>query len=85
MLRDQSQTLSTAKPAPAAPKLELPPAPNAAEQAAIIQEIREYALNYSKSLPNFLSTQVVRRYQAGEPGSRYNTRSSEPSWGRWTC
>ena len=60
--------------------MELPPAPNAEEQAAIIEEVREYALNYSKSLPNFLSTQVVRRYQANAPGSRYNTHSSEPSW-----
>jgi hypothetical protein len=80
VLRDQSESLSTAKPVAAAPKVELPPAPNAVEQAAIIEEVREYALNYSKSLPNFLSTQVVRRYQAGAPGSRYNTRSSEPSW-----
>jgi hypothetical protein len=79
-LRDQSQSLSTAKPPAAAPKVELPPAPNSVEQAAIIDEVREYALNYSKSLPNFLSTQVVRRYQAGAPGSRYNSRSSEPSW-----
>jgi hypothetical protein len=79
-LRDQSQSLATAKPPAAPPKVELPPAPNAIEQAAIIDEVREYALNYSKSLPNFLSTQVVRRYQAGAPGSRYNPRSSEPSW-----
>jgi hypothetical protein len=79
-LRDQSQSLATAKPPAAAPKVELPPAPNAIEQAAIMDEVREYALNYSKSLPNFLSTQVVRRYQAGAPGSRYNSRSSEPSW-----
>ena len=79
-LRDQSESLATAKPVAAAPKWELPPAPNAVEQAAIIEEVREYALNYSKSLPNFLSTQVVRRYQAGAPGSRYNSRSSEPSW-----
>ena len=67
-LRDQSQSMSTAKPPAPAPKVELPPAPNAIEQAAIIDEVREYALNYSKSLPNFLSTQVVRRYQAGAPG-----------------
>ena len=80
VLRDQSESLATAKPVVAAPKPQLPPAPNAEEQAAIIEEVREYALNYSKSLPNFLSTQVVRRYQAGTPGSRYNTRSSEPSW-----
>lgn len=79
VLRDQSQSLSTAKPV-VTPKVELPPAPNAVEQAAIMEEVREYALNYSKSLPNFLSTQVVRRFQAGAPGSRYNARSSEPSW-----
>src|ERR1035441_3199208 len=78
-LRDQSESLSTAKPVAPPPKVQLPPAPNAQEQAAIIEEVREYALNYSKSLPNFLSTQVVRRYQATAPGSRY-MRSSEPSW-----
>ena len=66
-LRDQSQTLSAAKPVAAPPKFQLPPAPNAREQAAIVDEMREYALNYSKSLPNFLSTQVVRRYQAPSP------------------
>ena len=79
LLRDQSESLGTAKPVPPPPKVELPPVPNAEEQAAIIEEVREYALNYSKSLPNFLSTQVVRRYQANAPGSRYNTHS-EPSW-----
>ncbi|MEO8594681.1 MAG: hypothetical protein ABI759_15290 [Candidatus Solibacter sp.] len=79
-LRDQSQTLSTAKPVAPPPKVQLPPAPNAIEQAAIMDEVREYALNYSKSLPNFLSTQVVRRYQAGSPGSRYAARYTEPSW-----
>jgi len=79
-LRDQSQALSTAKAVPAAPKVQLPPAPNSEEQAKIMDEVREYALNYSKSLPNFLSTQVVRRYQAGAPGSRYAARSTEPSW-----
>ena len=59
--------------------MQLPPAPNSEEQAAIIDEIREYALNYSKSLPNFLSTQVVRRYQAGAPAAA-TTAHAEPSW-----
>jgi hypothetical protein len=77
-LRDQSESLATAKPVAAEPKVHLPPAPNAVEQAAIMDEVREYALNYSKSLPNYLVTQVVRRYQAGA-GARY-ARSSEPSW-----
>jgi len=80
-LRDQSQTLSKAKPAPPPPKVELPPVPSPEQQAAIVEDVREYALNYSKGLPNFLSTQVVRRYQAGAPGSRYGSRSSsEPGW-----
>ena len=44
-LRDQSESLSKAKPVAAAPKWQPPPAPNAREQAAIIEEVREYALN----------------------------------------
>jgi hypothetical protein len=80
-LRDQSQTLAKLKPAPPPPKVELPPTPNSEQQAEIINDVREYALSYSKGLPNFLSTQVVRRYQAGAPGSRYASRiSNEPSW-----
>jgi hypothetical protein len=80
-LRDESQALAKAKPPAPAPKVELPPAPNAEEQAKIVEDMREYALNYSKGLPNFLSTQVVRRYQAGAPGSRYGSRTSNtPSW-----
>jgi hypothetical protein len=78
-LRDQSESLSAAKPVAPPPKVQLPPAPNAVEQAAIIEEVREIALNYSKGLPNYLVTQVVRRYQANAPGARY-ARSSEPSW-----
>jgi len=55
--------------------------PNSEQQAAIVEDMRDYALTYSKNLPNFLSTQVVRRYQAGAPGSRYGSRTSnEPSW-----
>ena len=79
-LRDQSESLAAAKPVAAPPKVQLPPAPNAVEQAAIMEEVREYALNYSKSLPNYLVTQVVRRYQAASTGNRYNAESREPSW-----
>jgi hypothetical protein len=81
-LRDQTESLAAAKPEtqPAQPVVQLPPAPNAPEQQAIIEEVREYALNYTKSLPNFLTTQVVKRYESGAPGSRYNPESREPSW-----
>src|SRR5215471_11325527 len=81
-LRDRSATLSTAA-AVTTPKEEgpkLPPVPSAAEQADIIREVREYALNYTKGLPNFLCTQVTRRKAAGEPGSRYARGQSEPSF-----
>src|SRR6266436_4268136 len=53
-------------PAPP-PKVEkVPPKPidppSIAEQKAILERVREYALNYSKSLPNFICTEVTRRY-----------------------
>ena len=81
LLRDQSQGLPAAaaltpeaKPAPKPP-------PSAEEQAAIINEVREYALNYSKSLPDYICTQVTRQYAAPAPGTRYGGRAgSDPSW-----
>jgi hypothetical protein len=81
LLRDRSSTLGVAAPVakPEGPKL--PPAPDAAEQAEIIRDVREYALNYTKGLPNFLCTQVTRRKAAGEPGSRYAMRgATEPAF-----
>ena len=44
-----------------APPPPIPPPPPE-EQQAIISEIREYARNYSKSLPDFICTQVTRKY-----------------------
>jgi hypothetical protein len=38
------------------------PPPSAEEQQRIIQEVRENALHYTKSLPDFICTQVTRRY-----------------------
>lgn len=55
-----------APPAPVAPAFTLP-APSAAEQAELLEEIRRNALDYTSSLPNFICTQVTRRY-AGAPG-----------------
>ncbi len=45
------------KPAPSP----IPP-PSAADQKKIIEEARQYALNYIKRLPDFICTQVTRRY-----------------------
>ena len=82
LLRDRSQTLATAQPAvPEAKPRPIPP-PSAEEQAAIIDEVREYSLNYSKTLPDFICTQVTRRYIAAVPGGRYAVRAGggDPSW-----
>lgn len=45
------------KPAPPA----IPP-PSPAEQQRILSEVREYATNYVRGLPDFICTQVTRRY-----------------------
>ena len=80
-LRDRTKDLMAAKPiAPKAPPAPIPP-PSSEEQAAIIADVREYALNYSKNLPDFICTQVTRRYAAPMPGTRWGGSSmSEPRW-----
>lgn len=44
------------------PVTKLIPAPSAAEQQKLMEALREYALNYDKTLPDFLCTQVTRRF-----------------------
>jgi hypothetical protein len=80
-LRDQSKTLTAAKPIePPGPPEQAPP-PNSVEQSAIIDHVREYALSYSRQLPDFICTQVTRRYAAPAPGTRAGGRAdSEPSY-----
>lgn len=53
-----------AGPAPVAKKPPPPviPPPSAEEQKDIIEKAREYALGYSKRLPDFICMQVTRRY-----------------------
>jgi hypothetical protein len=80
-LRDRSQTFAAARLAPPEPKPTPIPPPSSEEQAAILTEVRAYALNYSKSLPDFICTQVTRRYAAPTPGTRYGGGAgSDPSW-----
>jgi hypothetical protein len=80
-LRDRTKDLMAAKPiAPEAPPTPISP-PTSEEQAAILSDVREYALNYSKNLPDFICTQVTRRYAAPMPGTRWGGSAlSEPSW-----
>src|ERR1035438_8408645 len=81
LLRDQSQALTESKPivAPLPPK-PIPP-PTAEEQGVILDEVREYALNYSRNLPDFICTQVVTRFAAARPGTRYGGAPDDsPRW-----
>ena len=80
-LRDRTKDLMAAKPiAPEARPTPIPP-PSSEEQAAIITDVREYALNYSKNLPDFICTQVTRRYAAPMPGTKWGGSAlSQPSW-----
>src|SRR5580698_9930889 len=62
-LAEVSATLPAPAPKAAAPKPKPPRTPPSyEEQQKIIQEAREYALNYSKTLPDFICLQVTRRY-----------------------
>ena len=58
LLRDRSSRL----PRPAAPAIPEPPAPSAAEQVQIWNAAHDNALRYTESLPDFICSEVVRRY-----------------------
>jgi hypothetical protein len=65
-LRDASVNLSapaTAGPASTASTYKQPPPPPDAKQREIIEAAREYALNYTKSLPDFVCAQITERYR----------------------
>jgi hypothetical protein len=60
-LADASARLTVVPPPPPPPVYVPPPPPSSEEQAKIIDQTREYALNYTKQLPNFICVQVTRR------------------------
>jgi hypothetical protein len=60
-LRDASSALPVAAPPPPKPVITPIPGPDSIEQAKIIGEARQYVMNYTKSLPNFICVQVTRR------------------------
>ena len=53
-----------AAPPPAAPpaSASTPPPPDSIEQAEALAAMKEYALNYTRSLPNYLCVQTTRRH-----------------------
>ncbi len=61
-LMTESSALAAAPPPPPKPVYVPPPPPNSIEQKAILAEITDSALNYSRNLPNFICLQVTRRY-----------------------
>jgi len=69
-LRKLSESSANLPPAemkkiePPAPKAEEPPPP-AAKQKQVIEAARDYALNYSKGLPNFICAQSTKRFDNG--------------------
>ena len=74
-----SLPVAAAIPPPLKPR-PIPP-PTSEEQAAIIDDVREYALNYSDTLPDFICTQVTRRYGAPMPGTKYGgPAGGDPRW-----
>ena len=80
-LRDQSQAFTAAAPVTPDAKPAPKPPPSSEEQAAIIDDVRKYALNYSKNLPDYICTQVTRRYAGAAPGGRYGgKRGDDVSW-----
>jgi hypothetical protein len=73
-LGDASSSLpEAAPPAPKPVVVPIPP-PDSVEQAKIIDAVREYVTNYTKSLPNFICVQVTRRDvdRAGTGSSWYH-------------
>ncbi len=80
-LRDESHDLPPAKPAEIGAKPAQAPPPSAEEQAAVIDDVRSYALAYSKRLPDFICTEVQRRFAALRPGMRRGSDpAGDPDW-----
>ena len=70
-LAEASANLAVAAPRVEPPRPKPIPPPSYEEQQKILDEAREYALNYSRSLPDFLCLQVTHRYvdRNFKPGS----------------
>ncbi len=60
-LGEASASMPAAPPPAPKPVYVPPPPPSSIEQAKIIDEARQYAMNYTKELPNFICVQVTRR------------------------
>ncbi|MBI3209630.1 MAG: hypothetical protein HYZ37_12130 [Candidatus Solibacter usitatus] len=61
-LAEASKNAPKAAPPPPKPAPVVIPPPSAEEQQKILDEVRQYALSYTKRLPDFICMQVTRRY-----------------------
>ena len=75
-LQEQSRGLNPAVIQKALPD-EPRPAPSAEQQGRILDEVREYVMNYDNSLPDFICLEVEQRMVAPNHGGR---AGSEPSY-----
>jgi hypothetical protein len=79
-LRDQSQSLTAANVQPPLPDDPIP-IPSSVEQGKILDEVREYVMNYDSGLPDFICLEVETRRAAAKPGTLRGGRAgSEPSF-----
>ncbi len=74
-LAEESASLTPPAPKVEAPKPKPIPPPSYEEQQKILNEVREYALNYTQSLPDFICFEVTRRYY-----DRHYKPGTEGSW-----
>jgi len=58
---DATASMPVAAPPPPKPVYVPKPPPDSIEQGKILDEVREYVMNYTKNLPNFICLQVTRR------------------------
>ncbi|HUE22807.1 MAG TPA: hypothetical protein VMQ86_14070 [Bryobacteraceae bacterium] len=61
-LATESESLPGASPPPPKPVYVPPPPPSSEEQAKLLDEVRDYAVNYTKRLPDFICLEQTRRY-----------------------
>ena len=79
-LEAESARLTAATIKQVLPDEPIPP-PSSLEQAAILDDVRDYVANYDNNLPDFICTEVEHRLVAPRPGGRYGGRAgSDPSY-----
>ena len=62
VLATESENLPQAQPPAPKPVPVLPPPPSSEEQARLLDQVRDYAINYTHRLPDFICLEQTRRY-----------------------